>query len=107
MDFGYIFCLTFLGFIFVVTEINIFVFILMNEKLFQMTNCMKNILNNARTIGKPFFLLIAYITFLLEVIPNIIVIVIIGIVSFLQFLANKDKTYMNIFNEHIRIRKET
>ncbi len=100
MEFLQIFLIAFLSFLILTTEFSILIINIVDSKVFQMTKAMKKVLKNARPIGKPIFLVISYIAFLLEAIPNFIIIGFVGIISFFRYLSDKNHTYMYIFANH-------
>lgn len=81
-------------------EITILLINIAESKVFQMTKAMKKVIKNARPIGKPIFLVISYIAFLIEAIPSFIIIGFVGIISFFGYLSDKNHTYGYIFANH-------
>lgn len=98
--FGESFIFTIFVPLFIAIEICILSGIYVEAKLFIMAKGMKRIIKNARIIGKPIFFIFAYLLMIIEFVPNLIAIIICGIISFFQYLANSNMTYKNCFMSH-------
>lgn len=84
-------------FIFEWVEICIFIFIFLEKKLFLLTKSIKIAIKKARWIGKVIFFIIGYCLMIIELIPNILAIILAGIISFFQYIADKDLSYKKCF----------